>query len=110
MAESDGDDDRVLRAKYDDYCSHQVAEVVLGLSAGEVYGLAEAEALEANCMAPSSFDEAVQLATRKIRERLDLPDFQAWAEDYRKDPDRFDPDLMGLWRERDARGPTCTDT
>lgn len=102
MAEPD--DERVLRAKYDDYCSHQVAEVVLKLSPGEVYGLAEAEALAANRVAPSSFDEAVRLATRKIRERLDLPDFRAWAEDYRKNPDRFDPQLMGLWKERGPRG------
>lgn len=108
MAEPD--DDRVLRRKYDDYCSHQVAEVVLKLSPGEVYGLAESEALAMNRVAPSSFDEAVRLATRKIRERLDLPDFQAWAKNYRQDPERFDPHLMGLWNERASRASTCTDT
>lgn len=109
MAERDGDN-RVLRAKYDDYCSHQIAEVVLKLSPDEVYSLAEAEARAANRVAPASFDEAVRLATGKVRERLDLPDFQAWAEEYEKDPGKFDPHLMGLWKERGSRGSTCTDT
>ncbi len=96
MAERNGD--RVLRAKYNDYCSGRVADVLLSLSAEEVYALAEAEARAANLVAPSSHDEAVRLATRKIRDRLKLPRFREWAKEYLREPQRFDPHLMGLWR------------
>ena len=95
---AEGSRDGVLRAKYDDYCSGRVADVLLSLSPEEVYALAEAEARGINQIAPSSHDEAVQLATRKIRDRLKLPRFQDWAEEYKRQPQRFDPHLMGLWK------------
>ncbi len=103
---AEGNRDRVLRAKYDDYCSGRVADVLLSLSPEEVYALAEAEARRTNKIAPSSHDEAVRLATRKIRNRLKLPRFQDWAKEYKREPHRFDPHLMGLWKsETDGTEP-----
>jgi len=90
----------VLRAKYDDYCSGRVADVLLSLSPEKVYELAENEARAAGQVGPSSHDEAVRLATRKIRRRLKLPDFREWAAEYERDPKRYDPHLMGLWKSK----------
>jgi hypothetical protein len=28
-----------------------------------------------------------------------LPEFAAWAEEYRQHPERFEPMLLGLWKE-----------
>lgn len=99
MADREGDS--VLRAKYRDYCSARVADALLSLSPEEVFALAEAEARASNRLAPNSHNEAIRLATGRIRDRLDLPDYSSWAAEYVKDPSRFDPYLMGLWRSEE---------
>ena len=99
MADREGDS--VLRAKYRDYCSARVADALLSLSPEEVFALAEAEARASDRLAPNSHNEAIRLATGRIRDRLDLPDYSSWAEEYVKDPSRFDPYLMGLWRSEE---------
>ena len=96
MADRDGES--VLRAKYRDYCSARVADALLSLSPEEVYALAEAEARASNRIAPSSHNEAIRLATGRIRDRLELPEYESWAREYVQDPSRFDPYLMGLWK------------
>ena len=95
--EAPGGGERVLRAKYRDYCSARVADVLLTLSPDEIYALAESEARKADQVAPASYDDAVRFATRRLRDQLALPDFPAWAEEYRSHPERFDPLLIGLW-------------
>ena len=40
----------------------------------------------------------MQTATTWLSSRVSLPPFEAWAKDYRADPDRYDRYLMGLWR------------
>ena len=99
MADRDGES--VLRAKYRDYCSARVADALLSLSPEEVFALAEAEAHASNRIAPSSSTEAFRLATGRIRDRLGLPEFEPWAEEYVKDPSRYDPYLMGLWKSEE---------
>lgn len=99
MADREGDS--VLRAKYRDYCSARVADALLSLSPEEVFALAEAEARTSNRIAPSSHNEAIRLATGRIRDRLELPEYKAWAAEYVKDPSRFDPYLMGLWKSEE---------
>ncbi len=99
MADRDGES--VLRAKYRDYCSARVADALLSLSPEEVFTLAEDEARASNRIAPSSHNEAIRLATGRIRDRLELPDFRSWAEDYLRNPSRFDPYLMGLWKSEE---------
>lgn len=87
----------VLRAKYLDYCSAQVAEIVLRLSPDEIFVLAREEARGSSTVESLSYDSMVQLATVRIYQKLDLPGFQEWAEEYRRDPARFDAELLGLW-------------
>ena len=99
MAERDGDD--VLRAKYRDYCSARVADAVLSLDPDEIYSLAESEARRARGVAPASYNDAIRYATARVRERLDLPEFEEWRRQYREHPERFDPYLLGLWKSEE---------
>ncbi len=80
--------ERLLRAKYLDYCSSQVAEHLLLLSPDEIYVLAQ----EA-----SSYEQMVRLATEGVAQRLTLPRFEQWADEYKEDPARYDDQLIGLW-------------
>ena len=99
MADRDGES--VLRAKYRDYCSARVADALLSLPPEEVFALAEAEARASNRIAPRSHNEAIRLATGRIRDRLELPEYESWAREYAEDPSRFDPYLMGLWKSEE---------
>ena len=99
MGRQDGDS--VLRAKYRDYCSARVADAILSLSPEEIYALARAEARSTGHMVPDSYNEAIRLATSKIRDRLALPEFEEWALEYRSNPDEFDPYIIGLWKSEE---------
>jgi hypothetical protein len=44
------------------------------------------------------YSEIVRRATGRISSRLALPDFPTWVEEYRKNPERFENELLGLWR------------
>jgi hypothetical protein len=88
---------RVLRAKYLDYCSSQVAEHLLRLSPDEIYVLAQ-EALRAyGRESEPSYEQMVRLATEGVSQRLTLPLFEQWADEYERDPARYDDQLIGLW-------------
>jgi hypothetical protein len=73
--------ERVLRAKYLDYCSSQIADHLVRLSPDEIYVLAQ---------------EAHRVGGRKAR-RLTLPTFEQWAVEYEQNPARYDEQLIGLW-------------
>ncbi len=89
--------DRVLRGKYLDYCSSQVAEHLLLLSPDEIYVLAQ-EALRATDRKDEpSYEQMVRLATEGVAQRLTLPPFEQWADEYKRDPALYDDQLMGLW-------------
>lgn len=94
------EDEAVLRAKYLDYCSARVAEVLLGLSADEIYLLAEDAARESgvDAVPPGSYEQGVRLATEHLYRNLPIPPFDTWVVAYREDPDRFDREMLGLWR------------
>ena len=87
----------VLRAKYLDYCSAQVADTLLRLSPDEIYLLAEAAAGEEGVPSDLGYEQVVRLATEKVSRDLDLPPFEVWVEEYRAHPERFDEFLLGLW-------------
>lgn len=95
----------VLRAKYLDYCSAQVAEILLLLSPDEMFVLAQDAAREAGVSGDLGYERIVELATERVSKKLALPSFEVWAEEYKADPRRFDEDLMGLW-ESDVEGST----
>lgn len=88
----------VLRAKYLDYCSAQLADLLLYLSADEIYLLAEkARQSEAGEVGPGTYVEMVRTATAWLSRRVSLPSFEDWLEAYRADPEHYDRYLMGLW-------------
>lgn len=87
----------VLRAKYIDYCSAQVADVLLLLSPDEMYVLAEDAAREAGLPDELGYERIVSLATERISSKLALPPFQVWVGDYLSNPDRYEQYFMGLW-------------
>ena len=122
MSENDGPDrsgstaatgseiDRILRAKYLDYCSARISEVFLSLTDERIYELVEEAALEAELRVGSlGFPDMMRLVTRKLQHSVPLPDLETWARDYREHPERYDPDLLGLWKsvldEEDADAP-----
>ena len=88
----------VLRAKYHDYCSAQVADTLLLLTPDEIFVMAEDAARDTDAQAAPSYDRAVRLATATVSKKLALPPFEAWLADYRADPDRYERYLMGLWK------------
>jgi hypothetical protein len=91
--------DPVLRAKYLDYCSARVAEVLVRLSADEMYVLAQ-EVAQDSRLEPGdflSYDEIVRLATWRLSQTIPLPTVHEFGEAYREDPERFEQEMLGLW-------------
>lgn len=89
----------VLRGKYLDYCSARVAEVLLRLSADEMYVLARAAARDAGLddAESLSYDRIVRLATERLSRQIALPPYETWLEAYREDPEHFEREFLGLW-------------
>jgi hypothetical protein len=92
----------VLRDKYLDYCSAQLADLLLYLSPDEIYLLAHRAANESDDPGIVSYDRMVRLATRWLQKKVALPPFDVWVEDYRAHPDVYEEYLMGLWEETAA--------
>jgi hypothetical protein len=90
--------DRVLRAKYLDYCSARISEVFLSLTDEHTYQLMEEAAHEADLTVGAlSFQAMMQLVTHKLRQSVPLPDMETWIMEYSEYPERYDPYLLGLW-------------
>lgn len=87
----------VLRAKYLDYCSAQVADLLLYLSPDEIYLLAQRAHRERGGGGDISYVEMVNIATDWLSARVALPPFDLWMEDYRAHPDLYEEYFMGLW-------------
>ena len=100
----------VLRAKYLDYCSAQVADILLLLSPDEMFVLAQDAAQEAGASGELGYDRIVDLATGRVSRKLALPPFEAWVRDYQADPGRYEEYFMGLWesepQESSKKEPT----
>ncbi len=82
-----------------------MADAILSLSPGEIYSLAVAEARAVGQMAPDTYNDAIRLATGRIRERLGLPEFDEWALAYRENPEEFDPYMIGFWKSEESDPP-----
>ncbi len=89
--------ERLLRAKYLDYCSSQVAEHLLLLSPDEIYVLAQEAHRVGGRKGEPSYEQMVRLATEGVAQRLTLPPFEQWADEYKENPARYDDQLLGLW-------------
>jgi hypothetical protein len=101
----------VLRAKYLDWCSAQVADHFLALSPEEIFELAERAAHEDPADPGRSLSSSaegaelpdlktlVERVTGVLAEQLELPDFESWVKLYEEDPAGVEDDLIGFWRE-----------
>jgi hypothetical protein len=101
----------VLRAKYLDWCSAQVADHFLALSPDEIFELAERAAPDdqgivgrsLSASGPddslSSYRSMVERVTEVLTQQLDLPDYDAWLDLYRADPAGVEAELLGFWKE-----------
>ena len=99
MAGRSGPDEplEVLRAKYLDYCSAQVADLLLYLSPDEIYLLAQRAHREQSGQGELSYVEMVRIATDWLSQKVALPPFDVWLTDYQAHPDRYEEYFMGLW-------------
>jgi hypothetical protein len=95
----------ILRAKYLDYCSAQVAEILLLLSPDEMYVLAQDAARDAGNSGELGYARMVILAMERVSSKLALPPFDVWSRDYQAHPHRYEEYLMGLW-ESELPPPT----
>lgn len=89
--------EEILKAKYLDFCSAQVADILLLLSPDEMFVLAQDAAREAGMTGDLGYEKIVTLATERVSRKLALPPFDVWARDYEEDPERYDQYLMGFW-------------
>lgn len=95
---SDSSESReVLREKYLDYCSAQLADLLLYLSPDEIFVLAERVSTSDLPEEERVYTRIVEVATRWLAERVKLPPFEVWARDYARHPERYDAYFMGLW-------------
>lgn len=85
----------MLRAKYFDWCSARVAERFISLDVREIYELAGVSGSGEDL----SFTEVVDRATETLASRMSLPTFEDWSESYRADPQKYDVDLAGFWKD-----------
>lgn len=92
----------VLRAKYLDYCSAQVADLLLYLSPDEIYLLAQRAHREEGGAGDLTYVEMVRIATDWLSARVSLPPFEIWLDDYRSNPDRYEEYFMGLWESEEG--------
>ena len=94
-----GPTEAILRAKYLDYCSARVADALLRMTPDEMFLLAQSAEEEPRPKGEPAreYSEIVRLATGRISTSLALPDFAAWAEEYRRNPQQFEAELLGLW-------------
>ena len=107
-AQSNGADDsnEVLQAKYLEYCSAQLADLLLYLSPDEIYLLAEKATREYGSPSADagSYISMVERATQLLAKRVNLPPFEVWREDYRTNRERYEAYFMGLWESETADG------
>ncbi len=97
--EATAEPEEVLRAKYYDYCSARVCDVFLELEEERVFELARAAEHRVGAVPGAlNFQDLAALLVEQLLDDMGLPDFESWAEDYRRNPERYDQYLLGLWR------------
>ncbi len=104
---ADPDLGRVLRAKYLDWCSARLADRFLRLTPDEIYEMAQRAEPEPASGPHSedgvgtevSYRSVVERVTEALASRIQLPTYEEWAAAYAEAPERFEEELLGLWRE-----------
>lgn len=100
-AGSDEESSDVLQSKYLDYCSAQVADLLLYLSPDEIYLLAQRAHREAGGSGELTYGGMVRMATGWLASKITLPPFDVWVTDYQKHPERYEQYMMGFWEEQE---------
>jgi hypothetical protein len=106
-----GGEERVIRAKYLDWCSARIAERFLQLTPEEIYELAEmasrddVESSRGAVVVSGDADEKpfrwmVGRVTEVLAVSLRLPTLEEWSASYRASPERYDSELLGFWKEK----------
>lgn len=97
----DAQADRVLRAKYLDWCSARVADRLFRLRPEEIYELASSleRGGEAAGEPPADFKALVGRLTEELSRELGLPGFAEWQTRYEASPAQYDEEMVGFWRE-----------
>lgn len=96
---SGAEPEEVLRAKYLDYCSARVCDVFMELEEERVFELARAAEEKSGARQGAlNLRQLVTLLVEQLMGDLALPDFKSWAEDYQRNPEEYDPYLLGLWK------------
>ena len=96
----------ILHAKYLDYCSAQVADLLLYLSPDEMYLLAQRAHRERGGGGDLSYVEMVALATDWLAAKVHLPPFEVWVTDYREHREEYEEYLLGLWEGEPDEDPS----
>jgi hypothetical protein len=106
-----GGEERIIRAKYLDWCSARIAERFLQLTPEEIYELAETasrdddESLRGAVAVPGRggddmpFRWMVGRVTEALAVSLRLPTLEEWWAAYSEAPERYESELLGFWRE-----------
>ena len=110
---AEDEDLSVLRSKYHDWCSARVADRFVELSPEEIYELASGESSPEDetrtASAPggagavslsAGYSEMVRRVTEVLATGMDLPSFEDWLESYRRDPARYEKEMLGFWRDQ----------
>lgn len=107
-----GDEVTVLRSKYHDWCSARVADRFAELSPEEIYEMAHEGGRDverdvdasasgdagAFSLEEAGYSELVRRVTEALAGALELPTFEAWVESYRREPERYEQEMVGFWK------------
>ena len=105
-----GGEERVIRAKYLDWCSARIAERFLQLTPEEIYELAEVASRDdpessrgavvvSGAGGEMPFRLMVGRVTEALAESLRLPTLGEWRAWYEAAPERYESELLGFWKE-----------
>ncbi len=102
---------RELNAKYLAWCSAHLAARFVRLTPDEIYELAQRASAGSGAEAGAreggagvgtelSYRALVELVTEALTAQAGLPTFPEWAAAYAEAPERFEQELLALWRDR----------
>lgn len=100
--ESSGEE--ILRKKYLDYRSRQLAGFFVYIPVEDIYRIAQRRAEERDDRGEISYGRMVALATDWLDGWVPLPPFHVWAEDYRRNPLPYENYFLGLWKSEEEPG------
>lgn len=96
--------DSVLRRKYLDYRSRQLAGFFVYVSADDLHGLARRRLASRAGQGELTYGRLVEIAVEWLNNWVPLPPFHVWLEDYSANPLPYESYFLGLWRNAARHG------